>query len=68
MEAQRTLLLEMGCERIQGWLMSKALPADELARCFASQALRMHSEAQENGMGLIRSVVTSIMRLTEEGV
>jgi sensor c-di-GMP phosphodiesterase-like protein len=51
-EAQRTLLREMGCEHIQGWLMSKALPADELARGFASQALRMHCEEQGNGTAL----------------
>jgi len=44
-EAQRTLLTEMGCDQIQGWLVSKALPPDELALCFASRALRMHSPA-----------------------
>jgi EAL domain-containing protein (putative c-di-GMP-specific phosphodiesterase class I) len=55
-QAQRALLQEMGCDQIQGWLMSKALPADELARCFASQALRMQSfDAQENGTGRARA-------------
>ncbi|CCD35347.1 FOG: EAL domain [Candidatus Paraburkholderia kirkii UZHbot1] len=31
-EAQRDLLAELGCDHIQGWLISHALPSDELAR------------------------------------
>ena len=38
-EAQRHLLIEMGCDQIQGWLISKALPAGELMRCFQDKTL-----------------------------
>jgi diguanylate cyclase len=41
-EAQRDLLIDMGCDHIQGWLISKALPSDELASSFQSQALVLH--------------------------
>ncbi|CAG4916387.1 putative bifunctional diguanylate cyclase/phosphodiesterase [Paraburkholderia gardini] len=41
-EAQRALLTEMGCDHIQGWLVCKALPSDELAQRFESRALRLH--------------------------
>jgi diguanylate cyclase (GGDEF)-like protein len=37
--AQRELLIEMGCDQIQGWLISKALPAGELMRCFQDKTL-----------------------------
>jgi diguanylate cyclase len=37
--AQRELLIEMGCDQIQGWLISKALPAVELLRCFQDKTL-----------------------------
>jgi len=36
---QRNLLIEMGCDQIQGWLISKALPATELKRCFEDKTL-----------------------------
>ncbi|SEA85140.1 putative bifunctional diguanylate cyclase/phosphodiesterase [Paraburkholderia sartisoli] len=42
-EAQRALLTEMGCDHIQGWLVCKALPSDELAQRFQSRALRLHT-------------------------
>jgi diguanylate cyclase (GGDEF)-like protein len=38
-EDQRELLIEMGCDQIQGWLIARALPADELARRFAEKTL-----------------------------
>jgi len=38
-EAQRDLLIEMGCDQIQGWLICKALPAGELMRCFQDKTL-----------------------------
>ena len=38
-QAQRDLLIEMGCDQIQGWLISKALPATELKRCFEDKTL-----------------------------
>ncbi|HEV7833092.1 MAG TPA: sensor domain-containing phosphodiesterase [Caballeronia sp.] len=38
-EAQRELLIEMGCDQIQGWLISKALPAGDLMRCFQDKTL-----------------------------
>ena len=38
-EAQRNLLIEMGCDQIQGWLICKALPATELKRCFEDKTL-----------------------------
>ncbi len=41
-EAQRTLLTEMGCDHIQGWLVCKALPSDELARRFEARTLHLH--------------------------
>ncbi|WP_176052648.1 putative bifunctional diguanylate cyclase/phosphodiesterase [Paraburkholderia caribensis] len=44
-EAQRELLTEMGCGHIQGWLVCKALPSEELAQRFASRALHVHGEA-----------------------
>lgn len=40
-EAQRDLLASMGCLYIQGWLVSKALPADELERVFTGRTLRI---------------------------
>jgi len=40
--AQRELLQKLGCDQIQGWLVCKALPSDELARCFESRTLRLH--------------------------
>ena len=42
-EAQRTLLTEMGCDHIQGWLVCKALPSDELARRFEARTLHLHT-------------------------
>ncbi|BCF97524.1 GGDEF domain-containing protein [Paraburkholderia sp. PGU19] len=44
-EAQRELLTEMGCGHIQGWLVCKALPSEELAQRFVSRALHVHGEA-----------------------
>ncbi len=41
-EAQRDLLAEMGCDHIQGWLISQAMPSDELARSFQSSSLVLH--------------------------
>jgi diguanylate cyclase len=41
-EAQRDLLIEMGCDHIQGWLISRALPSDELASSFQSHSLVLH--------------------------
>ena len=41
-EAQRTLLTEMGCDHIQGWLVSQALPSDELAQRFEARTLHLH--------------------------
>ncbi|PMS35519.1 diguanylate cyclase/phosphodiesterase with PAS/PAC sensor(s) [Trinickia symbiotica] len=41
-EAQRELLTEMGCNHIQGWLICKALPSEELAQRFTSRTLRLH--------------------------
>ncbi|HXZ10493.1 MAG TPA: sensor domain-containing phosphodiesterase, partial [Paraburkholderia sp.] len=41
-EAQRTLLTEMGCDHIQGWLVCKALPSEELARRFEARTLYLH--------------------------
>ena len=41
-EAQRTLLTEMGCDHIQGWLVCKALPSDELAQRFEARTLHLH--------------------------
>lgn len=41
-EAQRDLLTEMGCDHIQGWLVSHALPSEELARSFQSNSLFLH--------------------------
>ncbi|WP_091996499.1 putative bifunctional diguanylate cyclase/phosphodiesterase [Paraburkholderia lycopersici] len=41
-EAQRELLTNMGCEHIQGWLVCKALPSEELQQRFVSGALHLH--------------------------
>ena len=41
-EAQRQLLTEMGCDHIQGWLVCKALPSEELSERFAARVLRLH--------------------------
>ena len=38
-EAQRSLLIQLGCGHIQGWLLCKALPAHELQEKFRSHAL-----------------------------
>jgi len=42
-EAQRSLLTEMGCDHIQGWLVCQALPSDELAQRFEARSLHLHS-------------------------
>jgi diguanylate cyclase (GGDEF)-like protein/PAS domain S-box-containing protein len=39
-EAQRALLVEMGCSHMQGWLVSQAMPADGLAARFERGELR----------------------------
>jgi len=39
-EAQRDLLVASGCELIQGWLVCKALPINELAHKFETGELR----------------------------
>jgi diguanylate cyclase len=44
-EAQRDLLTEMGCGHIQGWLVCKALPSEELAERFESRSLHVHAQA-----------------------
>ncbi|WP_082709933.1 cyclic di-GMP phosphodiesterase CdpA [Burkholderia sp. TSV86] len=44
-EAQRALLTEMGCNHIQGWLVCRALPSDELALRFEAQQLHLHEAA-----------------------
>ncbi|MDR3095907.1 MAG: GGDEF domain-containing protein [Paraburkholderia sp.] len=41
-EAQRELLTKMGCDHIQGWLVCKALPSEELSQCFESRTLHVH--------------------------
>lgn len=41
-EAQRELLTKMGCDHIQGWLVCKALPSEELQKRFVSRALHLH--------------------------
>jgi EAL domain-containing protein (putative c-di-GMP-specific phosphodiesterase class I) len=41
-EEQRRLLTEMGCDHIQGWLVCKALPSEELAQRFEARTLRLH--------------------------
>jgi diguanylate cyclase (GGDEF)-like protein len=41
-EAQRDLLAELGCDHMQGWLISHAMPSDELARSFQSSTLVLH--------------------------
>ncbi|MDR5737974.1 MULTISPECIES: GGDEF domain-containing protein [unclassified Caballeronia] len=41
-EAQRDLLADLGCDHIQGWLISHALPSEELARSFQSHSLLLH--------------------------
>ncbi len=40
-EEQRQMLIERGCHSIQGWLVSKALPAGELEAAFASGRLNV---------------------------
>jgi EAL domain-containing protein (putative c-di-GMP-specific phosphodiesterase class I) len=40
--AQRELLKKMGCQHIQGWLVCKALPSEELAQRFESRSLQLH--------------------------
>ncbi|MDE1184580.1 EAL domain-containing protein [Paraburkholderia sp.] len=42
-EEQRTLLTKMGCDHIQGWLVCKALPSEELAQRFQARTLHLHS-------------------------
>jgi diguanylate cyclase (GGDEF)-like protein len=44
-EAQRDMLTAMGCDHIQGWLVCKALPSDELAKRFEDRVLRLHEAA-----------------------
>jgi diguanylate cyclase len=44
-EEQRHLLTEMGCDHIQGWVVCKALPSEELAQRFESRSLHVHGEA-----------------------
>ncbi|CAB3778949.1 hypothetical protein LMG28688_00645 [Paraburkholderia caffeinitolerans] len=41
-EAQRELLTKMGCDHIQGWLVCKALPSEELSQRFESRTLHLH--------------------------
>ena len=41
-QAQRELLKKLGCDHIQGWLVCKALPSDELARRFETHSLHLH--------------------------
>ncbi len=41
-EAQRDLLADLGCDHMQGWLISHALPSDELARSFQTNSLLLH--------------------------
>ncbi|NIE65087.1 sensor domain-containing phosphodiesterase [Burkholderia sp. Ax-1719] len=42
-EAQRELLTKMGCDHIQGWLVCKALPSEELSQRFESRTLHVHT-------------------------
>ncbi|WP_414450062.1 cyclic di-GMP phosphodiesterase CdpA [Burkholderia sp. 22PA0099] len=44
-EAQRELLTEMGCDHIQGWLVCRALPSDELAQRFEDRLLYLREPA-----------------------
>ncbi len=44
-EAQRALLTEMGCDHIQGWLVCRALPSDELAQRFEARLLHLRETA-----------------------
>ena len=44
-EAQRDLLADLGCDHIQGWLISHAMPSDELARSFQSNTLVLHESS-----------------------
>jgi EAL domain-containing protein (putative c-di-GMP-specific phosphodiesterase class I) len=39
---QRDMLVRMGCDYIQGWLVCRALEPDNLAQHFASHVFRMH--------------------------
>ncbi|HEY1608886.1 MAG TPA: GGDEF domain-containing protein [Paraburkholderia sp.] len=41
--AQRDLLQKLGCDHIQGWLICKALPSEELAQRFESRSLLLHA-------------------------
>ncbi|MBB3259509.1 diguanylate cyclase (GGDEF)-like protein/PAS domain S-box-containing protein [Paraburkholderia bannensis] len=41
-EEQRELLTKMGCDHIQGWLVCKALPSEELSQRFESRSLHVH--------------------------
>ncbi|WP_027796476.1 putative bifunctional diguanylate cyclase/phosphodiesterase [Paraburkholderia acidipaludis] len=41
-EAQRELLTKLGCDHIQGWLVCKALPSEELAQRFNARSLYVH--------------------------
>ncbi|GAB3629334.1 cyclic di-GMP phosphodiesterase CdpA [Pandoraea terrae] len=40
-EEQRQMLIDRGCDSIQGWLVSQALPANELEGAFASGSLHL---------------------------
>ncbi len=44
-QAQRELLTAMGCGHIQGWVVCKALPSDELAKRFEERELHVHEAA-----------------------
>jgi EAL domain-containing protein (putative c-di-GMP-specific phosphodiesterase class I) len=35
----------MGCDHIQGWLVCKALPSEELAQRFEARTLHLHEAA-----------------------
>ncbi|MGH8782329.1 putative bifunctional diguanylate cyclase/phosphodiesterase [Paraburkholderia sp.] len=45
-EAQRALLTEMGCDHIQGWLVCRALPSEELAQRFEARTLHLHGTSR----------------------
>jgi EAL domain-containing protein (putative c-di-GMP-specific phosphodiesterase class I) len=36
-ESQKTVLAEMGCDELQGFLFSQALPGDEVTRFFGEK-------------------------------
>lgn len=44
-EAQREMLTAMGCDHIQGWVVCKALPSEELAQRFEARVLHLHDAA-----------------------